>query len=144
MTSLADLLPDDDECPVIVPYFNGTRTDASHAARITQLRSSNFTPTHLSKAMIRGMVDELVSFYKTACAEKAKPDFIVGSGNGFRRNSALRRELSAHFGSDILLPPNEEEAAVGAALTAGVGAGIFSDWEDAGRRIYATLYSEGK
>ena len=48
----------------------------------------------------------------------------------------LRREFASRFGSEILLPPNNEEAAVGAALNAGVGVGIFSCWDDAGNKLY--------
>jgi sedoheptulokinase len=136
MTALADLLPDGDEYPMIASYFRGTRADASRTAQIVGLRDFNFTPAHLTRALIRGMVNELVSYYENSHSGQPQPRFIVGSGNGLRRNSVLRRELSLRFGSEILLPPYEEEAAVGAALVAGVGVGIFSDWNDAGHRLY--------
>ncbi len=137
MTILAGSLGEDDECPRVEPYFNGTRLDPARAAQITSIRAANFTPAHLSLGMIRGMLDELMSYYDISRPRHIPSLHVVGSGNGFRRNSVLRKELALRFGCPVVLPPNQEEAAIGAALTAGVGIGLFAGWKDAGRALYA-------
>ena len=71
------------------------------------------------------MVDELVSFYRASGVEAS---VAAGSGNGVRRNPAVQDELKRRLGMQLFLPEYQEEAAVGAALTAGVAAGVYPDW----------------
>ncbi len=135
MTTLAESIPEDDNIPDFAPYFYGTRTDPTRTAQLLGINTTNFTPAHLSKSIIRGMAYELVSYYESAGV--AQPGYIVGSGNGFRRNPVLRNEFEFRFNKQIMLPPNEEEAAVGAALTAGVATGAITDWNAAGEALYS-------
>ena len=44
---------------------------------------------------------------------------LTGSGNGIRRNSLMRRLAEEMFEMPMEIPEHEEEAAYGAALTAG-------------------------
>ena len=126
---------DDDDLPVVHPYFNGTRTDALQSAEVIGLRSHNFTAGKIIKAFAYGMVDELLGYHKTM-QSSSKPQHIAASGNGFRRNPILRDRLERAMGQTVVFPPNEEEAAVGAALSAGMALGVFTDWQQAGRVIY--------
>jgi sugar (pentulose or hexulose) kinase len=50
---------------------------------------------------------------------------LVGSGNALRRNPVLRRVVTERFALPLQLLPYEEEAAVGAARTAALGASII-------------------
>jgi sedoheptulokinase len=59
----------------------------------------------------------------------------VGSGNGIRRNPALRAEIARRFGLPVLVPRRSEEAALGAALSAAVGLGALPGFRRAGALI---------
>ena len=52
---------------------------------------------------------------------------LVCSGNGIRKNAALRRVVSELFGCEIKIPLFEEEASFGAALAASVACGMSED-----------------
>jgi len=133
MIALADKVPSED-LPTFAPSFFGTRQNPDLAAELTGLRTTNFNAAHLTRSLTRGMVAELVSYYDLVQGDAR---YVVSSGNGFRRNAVLRQELAICFGEDALIPPNQEEAAVGAALSAGVAVGLYSDWDDAGRVLYS-------
>ena len=60
-------------------------------------------------------------------AEVARPTQLIGSGNGLRRNLALRRVFEKRFGLKMMIPAHTEEAAYGAALFGLAAGGIFSD-----------------
>jgi len=107
------------------PLFCGTRQDPDQRAAISGIGLDNFTPGNMTRALVRGMVDELVSFYRAAGVEAS---VAAGSGNGLRRNPAVQDELKRRLGMQLFLPEYQEEAAVGAALTAGVAAGVYPDW----------------
>ncbi|MYH61786.1 MAG: hypothetical protein F4148_08480 [Caldilineaceae bacterium SB0675_bin_29] len=59
------------------------------------------------------------------------PPLLVGAGNGVRQNRLLAQILARRFGKTLLIPNHAEEAAVGAAVAASVGLGIFGDLETA-------------
>ena len=44
--------------------------------------------------------------------------FIVGSGNGLRRNEIMRKIAEKIFGLEVKIPKGKEEAARGAAMCA--------------------------
>ena len=52
-------------------------------------------------------------------AHRKKATRLTGSGNGIRRNPLMRRLAEEMFEMPMEIPEHEEEAAYGAALTAG-------------------------
>ena len=56
----------------------------------------------------------------------------MGSGNGIRRNPALRAEIARRFALPLLVPRLREEAALGAALCAAVGLGALPGYRPGG------------
>ena len=79
----------------------------------------NFDAAQLTAGVLWGMADELWSFYEEMSAACARPArVLVGSGNGVRKNPALRRVLQERFGMELRVPEQDEEAACGAALSA--------------------------
>ncbi len=60
---------------------------------------------------------------------------LVAAGNALRENLVLRQSVEKEFGQPLSFTCHREEAAFGAALTASVGAGIFSSLEQAARLI---------
>ena len=71
----------------------------------------------------------------TRAADAQRITAIVASGNGIRRNPALREEFARLFALPLLVPRRREEAALGAALCAAVGLGALPGYLQAGQMI---------
>lgn len=105
--------------PVISPLFYGTRQDPTLTASITDLHPDNFTPQHFIFGMMKGMSHELYQMYEGYLAQEAKrPEHLIGSGNGLRRNPYLVQIIEEEFGGHLHLSGQTEEAAYGASLYA--------------------------
>lgn len=115
--------------------FCGTRNDPSVRGAITNLSEQNFTPADFALAVLNGISGELYEMYKSGC-KKAK--HLVCSGNGMRKNAALRRVTAEMFGCDIKIPLYAEEASYGAALAATVACGKYKNIDEACRLIKYT------
>lgn len=112
--------------------FCGTRNDPSIRGGVSNLSEANFTPADFALAILNGMAGELYDMYKSGgkAAEK-----LICSGNGMRKNAALRRITSDMFGCEIKIPLYAEEASYGAALAASVACGININIDEACRLI---------
>lgn len=105
--------------PVISPLFYGTRQDPTLTTSITDLHPDNFTPQHFIFSMMKGMSHELYQMYEGYLAQEAKrPEHMIGSGNGLRRNPYLVQIIEEEFGGQLHLSGQIEEAAYGAGLYA--------------------------
>ncbi len=109
--------------------FCGTRANPSLRGSYSDISENCFTPSDFAFATLDGMAQELFDMY----SEKASG--FVCSGNGIRKNAALRRIVSRKFGCEIKIPFYEEEAAYGATLSACVAGGICSDIDAACAKI---------
>lgn len=108
--------------------FSGTRREGSLRGSFTGISNNNFDAAHLVSATLNGIADEIMDLYgKIRGAEAARPTQLIGSGNGLRRNLALRRVFEKRFGLKMMIPAHTEEAAYGAALFGLAAGGIFSD-----------------
>ncbi|MBQ2743958.1 MAG: hypothetical protein IJN97_07915 [Oscillospiraceae bacterium] len=107
------------DLPEITPLFQGTRENPELRASITNLSADNFTPVHMTWALLEGMTRELYDMY-LKYREKAEntEKKLVGSGNGLRKNPHFRKIVSEQFEMPLVMSECEEEAAVGAALYA--------------------------
>lgn len=112
--------------------FCGTRKDPSVRGVFSNVSELNFTPSDFAYAVLNGMSAELYDMYK--CGGKSARK-LVCSGNGIRKNSALRRITSRMFGCEIEIPLYAEEASYGAALAASVTCGINQNIDDACKLI---------
>ena len=122
----------------IRPTFAGTRADPLLRGAIENISADNLTPERLVAGLLEGVVDELRDFYELLPQTERSPRVsLVGSGNGVRRNPLLRRIFEKRFKMPLAMPTHEEEASLGAALLAGVGAGIFPDIPTASRSAVA-------
>lgn len=108
--------------------FCGTRNDPSVRGGISNISENNFTASDIALAVLNGMSKELYEMYSNGGKKAEK---LVCSGNGLRKNAALRRVVSDMFGCDIKIPLFNEEASFGAALAAGVACGIFANISEA-------------
>ncbi|MGN0989864.1 MAG: sedoheptulokinase [Candidatus Ventricola sp.] len=99
--------------------FCGSRSNPQERGSIGNIGDGNLDAAHLAAGVLWGMADELWSFYQEMTAAGARPaSVLVASGNGVRRNPALRCALGRRFGMEIRVPVHDEEAAYGAALSA--------------------------
>lgn len=116
----------DDECGGIRArtLFAGSRLDPMGRGSFEGLTAANLAPANLIRAVIRGMVEELVGFYRQAGAAGVKASLLAGAGNAVRRNPVARREFERQLSMKLHLPPHAEEASVGAAMMGGLAAGI--------------------
>ena len=101
--------------------FAGTRLNPGARGTLSGLSTDNFTPANLTRAVINGMVEELVDYYRQARSAGAHPTRLAASGNAVRHNPVVRREIERRVGLPLTLPPCQEEAAVGAALIGRMG-----------------------
>jgi sedoheptulokinase len=121
---------------VVDTRFQGTRSEPSLRGSITNLSPENFTPEHLIVGLREGMAAELLASYDRLPPEvRDRTNALVGSGNGIRLNPGLRKAFERTFGMPMRIPAHGEEAAFGAALLAGVAAGVLPDLRAAGALI---------
>jgi sedoheptulokinase len=98
--------------------FRGTRKDPKIRGAIRNIGVSNFTVGHLALGILRGICNEMKSFYDEVPDEWKESGCLIGSGNAIRKNPLLRKILSDTFKKEVLIPKYEEEASIGAALLA--------------------------
>ncbi len=110
----------------------GTREDPSLRGEIQNLGIENFTPTAMMNGFLDGMVEELWTMAKEA---GCKASFLVGSGNGIRKNIPLQKRFSDALDLPMNIPLHHEEAAFGAVLSALVACGIKKDLPQAAELI---------
>lgn len=123
--------------------FCGSRSNPQERGSIMNIGEENLDAAHLTAGVLWGMADELWAFYdemSAACARPAR--VLVGSGNGVRKNPALRRVLQERFGMELRVPEQDEEAACGAALSA-VSALCGEEAGARARRLIRYLKEEG-
>ncbi len=125
--------------------FLGTRTNPEVRGSIGKISLDNFTPAHLAHGFLQGMIDELYAFYtilnsSTGSAYK----YAIGSGNALRASAVLCAKAQSTFKLPLAFSHSPEEAAVGAALYAAVGAGGVESFTEAGKYITLGLPADPK
>lgn len=108
------------DVPDLCTQFKGTREEPWKRGSIQNLSVENFTPVHLTWAMVEGMCNELYHMYLAYIQDGGAPARLVGSGNGLRRNPALQDAFCRAFGQELTMSSCMEEAAAGAAIYAGM------------------------
>lgn len=104
---------------VLVPYLEVERTPnkphSTGAVRGLTLQTS--TPAHFARAAVEGMLLALADGLDAMIAERtvAQRISLIGGGS---KSEAVRRIAPSIFGLDIVLPPEGEYVALGAARQA--------------------------
>jgi len=129
MNELARQVLDSSEPLTVDTRFRGTRTDPGRRGAVTGISAANLTPGQLCLATLQGIVDELYELY-AAMPQGTPPRFLVGSGNGVRKNPVLQTLFSRRFGLPLRVPLYDEEAAYGAALFSLVATGVYPTLAD--------------
>ncbi len=102
--------------------FCGTRLNPEITGSYANIVEDNFTPDDMILSTLFAMTKELYDMYASS---GKKCNGLVCSGNGMRKNAALRKITSDMFESEVLVPLYKEEAAFGAALSSMAGAEIY-------------------
>lgn len=113
----------------VYPLFAGRRSKPDERGRIEGISEDNFTPSNLIYGTLKGMIVVLREMIEQFPLQGI--EYLVGSGNGIRKNQMLRDAASQVFHQDILVPRFAEEAGIGAALNGAVAAGIYPTFSQA-------------
>jgi sugar (pentulose or hexulose) kinase len=108
--------------------FSGTRDDPDVRGAFRGIDADHLSFGDLAGAVVRGIAEELVGMYETMDAPR---EVVVGAGNGVRRSGVLREALRRCTGREPAVSTAPEEAALGAALVAGLGVGVFANVAEA-------------
>lgn len=111
------------------PLLSGSRSKPDLRGSLDRLSYENLLPGQLIYAMQEGIIRILKDMLDSRLTGQRK--YLVGSGNGLRRNSLLRRIAAKLFDRELLIPRIAEEAATGAALNGAVAAGIYAGFDEA-------------
>lgn len=136
MTSLAAKIQAGSEGLLFLPYLNGERTPyLDPNAKGIYL---GLTLKHSRAHMIRSTMEGIIFGLKSSIGifEELGIEFnrIIASGGGAR--GRLFREIQADvFGKEIYTNSNEEQACLGAAITAAVGVKAYTSYEEACEKI---------
>jgi sugar (pentulose or hexulose) kinase len=118
------------------PTFMGSRADPTRRGAWSGMTDRNFTPAHLTRALLEGMARSYREGFDLVQATSGLDcTRLVGAGNGLRENPLLASLVAEQFGMPLAVPAHREEAAYGAALVAGVGAGVWPSLQAASQAI---------
>jgi xylulokinase len=127
---------------LFLPYLTGERTPYPnpHARGVFFGLTVRHTKPHLTRAVLEGVTFGLRDSLSLMRGLGIAPRQVRASGGGAR--SQLWRQIMADvFGTEITTVTCEEGAAYGAALLAGVGAGVYRDAAEACDRTVAVKES---
>jgi sedoheptulokinase len=136
LVELAETVPKNSNGVTWRPFFTGSRTDPMDLGQISGLSPSTLTSGHLVRALFEAMAEHLFSCYKEALDLGVVPrDYIVGTGNGLKRNKVLRDSIEQAFGMKIQITRHDEEAGIGAAMCSAVAGGVYSSIQNASEKF---------
>ena len=116
--------------------FNGTRKNPGLRGSLSGISVDNFDFEHLVGGVLMGMAGELRGLYgEMQTIDGRDLTMLVGSGNGIRRNPALKKAFEMAFGLPMYIPAHLEEAAYGAALFGLAASGKADSLADAQKLI---------
>ena len=121
---------------VFLPYLNGERTphldpDLSGAFFGINLKTGR---EQLARAVMEGVSFALYQCMEVCAGLGLKADSIIASGGGARSLPWLRMQADI-YDIPVKVTDTEEQAGLGAAIAAGVGAGAYADIEEGCRAV---------
>lgn len=132
LENMAEKVAPGSEGLVFLPYLTGERTPHlnPNAEGIFFGLTLRTTDAHMVRAVMEGVIYALKDSLELIEALGIQPSKLVASGGGSK--SRLWRQMQADlFDKPVYTTKTTEEASVGAAITAGVGVGLYSSVEEA-------------
>lgn len=136
MTGLASQVPPGSDGLYFLPYLNGSRCPVNdpRSRGVYMGLTLNHNRAHFIRSTMEGIVYGLKSSFLLFESLGLSADRIIASGGG------ARGELFLQLEADILNRPvavtkSEEQACLGAAITAAVGCGFYDSYEEAIRHM---------
>jgi xylulokinase len=140
MTAEAEAVPPGADGVLWAPYLMGERTphlDPAVRAALIGL-AANHTRAHIVRAVMEGVAFSLRDSF-TIFEEIGVPVRRVRLGGGGARSPLWRRIQADVYGQPVETVEADEGAAYGAAVLAGVGAGLWSTVDEACERVVRSL-----
>jgi xylulokinase len=125
---------------LFLPYLTGERTplmDARARGAFIGLTAAHGRG-HLVRAIMEGVAFSMRQALEISLSLGGQAERIIGAG-GAMESDVWRPIMTDVIGLPLQKPLLSEQAGVGAALIAGVGAGVYSSFDDAKARV--TRYS---
>jgi xylulokinase len=138
LTADAARVPAGCEGLIFLPYLSGERTPHPdpNARGVFFGLTLRHGKAHLTRAVLEGVTYGLRDSLELMRALGLRPTEVVASGGG-ARSAFWRQMLADNFESPIVTVSSTEGSAYGAALLAGVGAGVWPSVEAAGTAAVA-------
>jgi xylulokinase len=118
---------------IFTPYLNGKRSpdmNPNAAGNFSNIRLMH-SKAHFVRAIMEGVVFELKESFDVMKKMGVNPSQIIASG-GFTNSPVWMQIMADSFGQSLSISAVDEQSCFGAALIAGIGAGIYkSYWEAA-------------
>ncbi len=117
---------------IFTPYINGKRSpdmapDASGTFSGIRLMH---TRAHFARAIMEGVVFELRESFEVMKGMGINPSLLIASG-GFTNSPVWMQIMADCFAMPLHISAVEEHACFGAALLAGIGAGVYGSFREA-------------
>ncbi|XP_057677710.1 sedoheptulokinase [Corythoichthys intestinalis] len=99
----------------VTPTILGERHEPFTLGQVTNISTCNISLGHVTRALCRGILENLASMMPPERLQKAGVRRIVGSGSALARNEVLRQEVKRVFALPVVYGQNADSA-VGVAL----------------------------
>lgn len=136
ISSEAEKIPAGSDGIIFLPYMKGERSPLwnSNAKGVYYGLSFDKTKAHMIRSMMEGVAYSLKHNLETASEVGVKVDRLSSVGGS--ANSDVWTQLKADIvGYTIEVPYADYATALGAAILAGVGVGLYKDFKDAVNRV---------
>ncbi|XP_070839219.1 sedoheptulokinase [Chaetodon trifascialis] len=99
----------------VSPTILGERHNPLCLGQVTNISPTNLSLGHLTRALCRGVLDNITSMMPVECLQQAGVSRIVASGSAIARNEVLRQEVEKVFPQPVVYGQNADSA-VGVAM----------------------------
>ena len=139
LTEAAAQIPPGAEGVIFLPYLAGERTPHMdpNACGVFYGLTPQHTQAHMTRAVLEGVAFAFLDCLQTLATVGQVPKHWRTGGGG-SRGALWRQVLASVLGVELQIMEGEEHTATGAALLAGVGAGVFKDLPQAVEQVVRT------
>lgn len=99
----------------VSPTILGERHDPLRLGQVTNISPRALSLGHVTRALCRGILENVCSMMSANHLQRAGVNRIVGSGSAIARNEVLRQEVERAFSQPVVYGQNADSA-VGAAM----------------------------